>query len=482
MPDSRTRATHQPVTDAEAHFKGVADPADGIPRLLISKRILLVDDDPTIRAILHRLVTSVGHEALEATDGAHAIALLQSEQVDLCITDLRMPGASGFDVLEAARKRTPPVSVVVLTGEGTVQDAVAALRAGAVDFLAKPFHAMFFQETLQKLLAEPARANHVRQTRGAAVIGEHPAMRLVLERIDQVADTEANVLIRGETGTGKEILARLIHAASARRAGPFVAVNMAAIPESLAESELLGHTKGAFTGADKARLGKVLAAQNGTLFLDEIGDMPKSLQGKLLRVLQEREVMQVGGSHPVPVEVRVIAATHRNLEQMVQDGSFREDLFYRLDVIPIDVPALRDRREDIALLAEHFRQEINAVDRRSVPGFTPEVMEVLCSHDWPGNVRQLENTIERLVLVAGNRMVTVDDLPPNLRTDVVDLNAGMVDLPPSGVDLRMLLHQLEERLIGQALERTGGNRNRAAELLGMNRTTLVEKLRRRNVA
>lgn len=449
---------------------------------MISKRILLVDGDPTLRALLKRLVTSLGHETVEATDGDSALAVLHSEVVDLCITDLRIPGGNGFAIIEAARKSTPAVSVVVLTGDGTVSDAVAALRAGAADFLAKPFHGTFFQETLQRILDEPPRARQARQTKGAAVIGLHPAMRLVLERVNQVADTDANVLIRGETGTGKEVVARLIHAGSARRAGPFVAVNMAAIPESLAESELLGHTKGAFTGADRARAGKVLAAQNGTLFLDEIGDMPKSLQAKLLRVLQEREVLQVGGSTPIPVEVRVIAATHRNLEQMVRDGTFREDLFYRLDVIPIDVPPLRERQDDIGLLADHFRQEINAMHRRSVPGFSAEVMERLCRYDWPGNVRQLENTVERLVLVAANRMVTVDDLPPNIRTDVVDMNVEMLDLPPTGVDLRLLLTHLEERLITQALERTGGNRNRAAELLGMNRTTLVEKLRRRNVA
>jgi DNA-binding NtrC family response regulator len=449
---------------------------------LASKRILLVDDDPVIRSVLHRLVTSLGHTALQATNGEHAIALMRTERVDLCITDLRMPGADGFAVLDAARRKQPPVAVVVLTGEGTVTDAVAALRAGAIDFLAKPFHSTFFQETLARLLDDPAPDHQARPTKGAAVIGEHPAMRLVLERIEQVADTDANVLIRGETGTGKEVVARLIHGSSDRRAGPFVAINMAAIPESLAESELLGHTKGAFTGAERSRTGKFLAAQHGTLFLDEIGDMPKSLQAKLLRVLQEREVLQVGGASPIPVEVRVVAATHRNLEQMVREGSFREDLFYRLDVIPIDVPPLRDRREDITLLAHHFREQVNARDGRAVPGFSSEVLARLCAHSWPGNVRELENTVERMVLVAGNREVTVNDLPPSFRTDVLRLNGTVLDLPEAGLDLRLLLNQLEHRLIGQALERTGGNKNRAAELLGMNRTTLVEKLRRRSAA
>jgi transcriptional regulator with PAS, ATPase and Fis domain len=321
-----------------------------------------------------------------------------------------------------------------------------------------------------------------RQTPGAAVIGDHPAMKQVLERVDQVAATDASVLIRGETGTGKEVIARLLHGASHRRAAPFVAINMAAIPEALAESELFGHVRGAFTGADKARTGRLVAAHRGTLFFDEIGDMPRALQAKLLRVLQERVVSPVGGTDGIPVDVRVIAATHRNLEAMVQDGTFREDLFYRLDVIPIEIPPLRERRQDIPALAEHFRNEVNAREGRSVRGFALDVMQRLCSYDWPGNVRELENLIERLVVVAAGRMVMIEDLPPALRTNVIDLESGTLELPASGVDLRTLLAQLEERLIGQALERTGGNKNRAAELLGMNRTTLVEKLRRRNVA
>jgi DNA-binding NtrC family response regulator len=322
--------------------------------------------------------------------------------------------------------------------------------------------------------------NRSQRTQRAALIGEHPAMRRVLERIDQVADTDANVLIRGETGTGKEVVARLIHASSARRAAPFVAMNMAAIPEALAESELFGHEKGAFTGAERTRLGKFRAADQGTLFLDEIGDMPSGLQVKLLRALQERSVQPIGAGEEVAIDVRLIAATHRNLEQLVRDGQFREDLYYRLDVIPIELPPLRERREDIAQLAEHFRREFNARDGRQVPGFSPEVLLRMSTFDWPGNVRQLENTVERLVLLAGNRTVCLEDLPPNLRGDVVDVSAGSLDLPPTGVDLRSLLAQLEERLIDQALQRTGGNKNRAAELLGMNRTTLVEKLRRRN--
>jgi transcriptional regulator with PAS, ATPase and Fis domain len=307
-------------------------------------------------------------------------------------------------------------------------------------------------------------------------------MRAVLDRINRVADTDASVLIRGETGTGKEVIARLIHASSTRSSGPFVAVNMAAIPDSLAESELFGHVRGAFTGADKPRVGRFLSAHLGTLFFDEIGEMPRNLQAKLLRVLQDREVTPLGSAQQIPADVRVIAATHRNLEEMVRDGTFREDLFYRLEVVPIEVPPLRARRDDIPALVEHFRREVNAREGRTVPGFAPEVTDRLCAHDWPGNVRELENLVQRLVVVAANREVTLTDLPSHLRLDLVDLDSGHLDLPSSGLDLRMLLTQLEDRLIGQALSRSGGNKNRAAELLGMNRTTLVEKLRRRNVA
>jgi DNA-binding NtrC family response regulator len=449
----------------------------------MAKKILLVDDDPSIHAGLLRLIKTLGHESITAATGAEAIARLQTQSFDLCITDLHLTDGDGRTVVREARAARPPVSVVALASQGTVADAVGALRIGAADVLAKPFHISVLEQSLVRLLAaEPARQGRGRPTPGVAVIGDHPAMRLVLDRVEQIADTEASVLIRGETGTGKEVVARLIHGASQRRAGPFVAVNMSAIPESLAESELFGHVRGAFTGADKARTGRFVSANGGTLFLDEIGDMPRGVQAKLLRALQEREVTPVGASEAVPIDVRVVAATHRDLEGMIAEGTFREDLFYRLDVVPIEIPPLRERRQDIPALAEHFRHDVNAREGRSVPGFALDVTHRLGAYDWPGNVRELENLVERLVVVAGNRMVVMDDLPAHLRLTVVDLENATLDLPETGVDLRIFLTQLEERLIAQALERTGGNKNRAAELLGMNRTTLVEKLRRRNVA
>jgi two-component system response regulator HydG len=449
----------------------------------MSKKILLVDDDPSIHAGLLRLIKTLGHEAIAAATGAEAIQKIKSQSFDLCITDLQLADGDGRGVVRQARAVRPPVAVVALTAHGTVGDAVDALRIGAADVLGKPFHISVLEQSVVRLLAtEPPRAGRARPTPGVAVIGDHPAMRLVLDRVEQIADTDASVLIRGETGTGKEVVARLIHGASQRRAGPFVAVNVSAIPEALAESELFGHVRGAFTGADKARTGRFVAADGGTLFLDEIGEMPRGVQVKLLRALQEREVTPVGSSETIPVDVRVVAATHRDLEGMIAEGTFREDLFYRLDVVPIEIPPLRERRHDIPALAEHFRVEVNVREGRSVSGFALDVMQRLGAYEWPGNVRELENLVERLVVVAGNRMVVMEDLPAHLRTTVVDLENATLDLPESGVDLRIFLTQLEERLIAQALERTGGNKNRAAELLGMNRTTLVEKLRRRNVA
>ncbi|HSZ83742.1 MAG TPA: sigma-54 dependent transcriptional regulator [Polyangia bacterium] len=449
----------------------------------MAKKVLLVDDDPSIHAGLLRVIRMMGFDAITAATGAEAIKCMRAQRFDLCITDLQLADGDGRGVVREARAVHPPVSVVAMTAHGTVGDAVDALRIGAADVLGKPFHISALEEALARALtADAPRVGRGRPTPSVAVIGDHPAMRFVLDRVAQIADTDASVLLRGETGTGKEVVARLVHGASQRRAGPFIAVNVSAIPEPLAESELFGHVRGAFTGADKSRTGRFAAADGGTLFLDEIGEMPRGLQVKLLRALQEREVTPVGGSEAVAVDVRVVAATHRDLEGMIEEGTFREDLFYRLDVVPIEIPPLRERRQDIPALADHFRVDVNAREGRTVPGFALDVIQRLGAYDWPGNVRELENLVERLVVVAGHRMVVMDDLPSHLRMSVIDLENATLDLPESGVDLRIFLTQLEERLIGQALERTGGNKNRAAELLGMNRTTLVEKLRRRNVA
>ncbi len=307
-------------------------------------------------------------------------------------------------------------------------------------------------------------------THGAALLGEHPAMRLVLERIDQAAETDANVLIRGEEGTGTEVVAQLVHATSARRAGSFVAVTPRGLAEPGACAEFFG------------RGSAVLAAQGGTLFLEEVGFFPKALQARLLRLVHDREILPDGTADPLPVDVRVIASTSRDLEQRSREGAFLAELFYELDVVPIEVPPLRARREDIPRLADHFRRALNAREGLGVPPFSPEVTAGLAARSWPGNLRELQDTVGRFARAAVDREVTVDDLAKASRPDAADLDFGGLELPASGVDLRLFLTRLEHRLIGQALQRTGGNKNRAAELLRINRTTLVEKLRRRNVA
>jgi len=444
----------------------------------MARSILIVGNDPEIAAVAVGVVRSMGLDAAASTTAAGAIARLARNPFALVVVDLGLPEGEGAAVIMKARACRPVVPALALTAHGSVAGAVEALRAGAGDVVAKPFHTSALGDAITRVIS----GRGGRTTPGVAVIGDHPAMRQVLESVDQIADTDATVLIRGETGTGKEVIARLIHGASGRRSGPFVAVNVAAIPESLAEAELFGHVRGAFTGADRARTGRMVAAHGGTLFLDEIGEMPRSLQAKLLRALQDREVTPVGGGSPIPVDVRVVAATHRDLDAMIEDGRFREDLFYRLDVVSIEIPPLRARREDIPALAEHFRREVNAREGRSVPGFALDVMQRLSRYDWPGNVRELENFVERAVVIARTRMVVAKDLPSHMSTHVLDLERASRDLPVGGVDLRLLLSEIEERLIAEALGRTGGNRNRAAELLKLNRTTLVEKLRRRNVA
>jgi two-component system, NtrC family, response regulator AtoC len=435
-------------------------------------RILLVDE-PSTSGELHHLVEALGHHEVLASSGAEAATRLRSEEFDLCLADMRLPAVETQVLLEAARQRCPPVPVVAVTGEATVKNAVATLRAGADDVGSKPFHTELFAETLRRALATPAHVDDgPRAADGASLVGEHPAVRLMLERIDEVAGTDANILIRGEAGTGKGMIARLVHAASSRRGGPFVAVKLAQLYEPLVESELFGSA---------GQPGRIVQAQGGTLFLDEVASLPLPLQERLLRVLCERMVSPCGDGPAVAIDLRVIASSSDDLEQLVRNGALRDDLYYRLDVIPIEVPTLRDRKEDVPLLADYFRRETNARGGLTVPAFSAEVVSRLSGYDWPGNIRQLETTVERLVNLAGDRPVTLIDLPTNLRADALDLGIDTLDLPPYGVDVRLLLARLEDRLIGQALERTGGNKNRAAELLGMNRTTLVEKLRRRNV-
>jgi DNA-binding NtrC family response regulator len=430
----------------------------------MGRTILVVGNEPAIAAVVVGVARAMGFEAAASTTAAGAIARLGKAQFALVVVDLGLPAGEGAAVIMKARACRPAVTALALTAHGSVAGAVEALRAGAAAVVAKPFHTSALEDAISRVTSGRTARRH---TAGVAVIGDHPAVRLVLDRVDQIADTDASVLIRGETGTGKEVIARLIHGASGRRTGPFVAVNLAAIPDSLAEAELFGQVSGAFSDAGVARTGRMVAAHGGTLFLDEIGEMPRSLQAKLLRALQDREVTPVGGGSPIPVDVRVVAATNRDLEEMIAQGGFREDLYYRLDVVSIEIPPLRARREDIPALADHFRREVNAREGRSVPGFALDVMQCLADHDWPGNVRELENLVERAVVMAGKRMVVMNDLPSHIgptSTPVLDLERATRALTMRGVDLRALRTEIEERL------------------LRLNRDALVYKSRRRNVA
>jgi len=442
---------------------------------------LVAEDDFDVRRTIERFLVRRGYEVLGAVDGPDAIEKLGTFAAQLILTDLQMPRGDGRDVVEAGIARRIPV--VVLTGQGTVSTAVELMRKGAANFLTKPFS----PESLDAMLADFfGQEGAPRPTSAAAsgphsLIGEGETFRKVLDLIGTVATTEATVLITGETGTGKEVMARAIHNASRRASGPFVAVNCGAIPEPLLESELFGHAKGAFTGATHARAGRLQLAQNGTLFLDEIGDMPLPFQVKMLRVLQERQYEVLGDGTTRTADVRLIAATHRNLMEMVADGTFREDLFYRLQVVEMILPPLRERKEDLPLLASHFVAAANARHGATVRDLAPEVLAAFAQHRWPGNIRELANVVERMVIFRRTGELTVGDLPPGFgSTPPADApQSGFVELPADGLDLRKTLAEFEGSLIEQALLRTGGNRNAAAQLLGLNRTTLVEKLRRK---
>jgi len=398
-----------------------------------------------------------------------------------------MPGFNGFEILAAARTHAPGTPVIAMSGSAEIPDAVRAMHAGARDFLIKPFEIKALEEAVSNVLKpqppEVAPPDPIiwRDHNAPWMLGNDPAMLPVFSLLSQVADTRCTVLITGESGTGKELAARSLHAGSSRASKPFVAVNCAAIPPSLVESELFGHVKGAFTGATTSRVGRFAQADRGTIFLDEIGEMETGVQAKLLRLIQDGELMPVGDETAQKIDVRILAATNRNLEREVAVGRFRADLYWRLNVIPVEMPSLRARQTDITRLAEHFLTRANERHRRQVTALDPQTMAALRAYPWPGNIRELENVIERIVIVKGSGTLMPVDLPPAIRTprEVTPPASPQLELPSNGTDLRAMLEAVEERMIGEALERTGGNKNRAAELLGLNRTTLVEKLRRK---
>jgi DNA-binding NtrC family response regulator len=465
-----------------------------------AKHLLIVEDEAALRAAMAAQLTDGGYDVQEAGSAEDALAQLADFAFDIIITDLRLPGIDGSELVEAAVARYPDIIAIVVTGYGTVKDAVEAIKRGAADFVSKPFqidelvHALNSALEQRRLKSENAylRAQLDERYRFEGIIGKSRPMAQLFQLLETVAPTSSTILISGETGTGKEVVARAIHHNSPRRVHRFVALNCSAIPETLLEAELFGHVRGAFTGAVGNRQGRFEQAHKGTIFLDEVGTMSAGLQMKLLRALQEREFERVGDSHTTKVDVRVIAATNTDLGRMVAEGQFREDLFYRLNVIPVQLPPLRDRKEDIPLLVQHFLDKFlrersahgpaDAVRGAATPStVSQEAMRRLMAFGWPGNVRQLENAIERAVaLSVGRPQIDVVDLPVEFQQAQPALStlSSDVTLPEGGLDLVAFMSSIERELIQRSLERTSGNKGRAARLLHLKRTTLVEKLKR----
>jgi DNA-binding NtrC family response regulator len=451
------------------------------------QRVLVVEDLEDTRASLQELLQlSLGLEVDTAEDGGKALALLREKPYSLVITDLRMPKVSGMKLIETIQAEKIPVTIIVTTGHGSIKDAVEAMRMGAYDFLTKPPEPQHLCLLVKRALQNRALQDEVvalrQQLQGRHafqnVLSKSPRMHDVFELVGQIADTISTVLIRGETGTGKEQVARAIHQASASlRPGPFVAVNCGALNENLLESELFGHEKGSYTGADRRRVGRFELAHQGTLFLDEIGDVPMSMQIKLLRVLQERRFERVGGAEPIDVDVRVIAATHQEMEKLVRDGKFREDLYYRLNVVRIDIPPLRDRPEDIPVLVAHFCDKFKRPGQKP-PTVSPEAMDVLLKCPWPGNVRQLENAIERACVTARDGIIAPKNLPPDVGHRAegkphpfqVDLTRALPD------QLAEITTEFEKRYLRKALKRTRGHVGNCAKISGLSRRSITDKI------
>jgi two-component system response regulator HydG len=439
--------------------------------------ILVVDDDEAHRTMLATLLGSWGYRVTEADDGGRAVDQVRREAFDLILMDVRMLKMSGIEALERIKTINPAISVVLMTAYASVETAVEAIRKGAYDYLTKPLDFDKLRLTVQRAMEHLRLQAENRQLKADLgqgldrphIIGNSPAMCALLETVAQVAPTEATVLISGESGTGKELIAAALHDNSHRRRGPLVKINCAAITETLLESELFGHEKGAFTGADRRKEGRIVQADGGSLFLDEVGEMPLTMQVKLLRVLQEREVTRVGGQDAVAVDVRIIAATNRRLMDMVAEGSFRQDLFYRLNVVSLQIAPLRQRTEDIPLLATHFLKRFAEKNRKTIQGFTPRAMDRMVRYAWPGNVRELVNAIERAVVLS--RGAYLDE------ADFQDLAAPAAPQIPVGVP-QAPLSDVERLAILQALEVAGGNKSEAARRLGITRKTLHQKLKK----
>ena len=453
-------------------------------------RVLIIDDHDTIREGLELLLRKHGHRTYSAQNGQQGLDLLGEHGAELVVTDLRMAGMDGIEVLRRVREQAPETDVMMITAFGTVDRAVEAMKLGAIDFITKPFSPEEFAVKVGRLLREREERDELRRenvalrientslkeqtdARYGEIIGEAPAMEQVFKWIARVAPSESTVMIYGESGTGKELVARAIHASSSRRDRPFVRVNCGALAESLLDSELFGHEKGAFTGADRRRRGRFELADSGTIFLDEISTISTMTQVRLLRVVQERELERVGGERTIPVDVRIIAATNTPADELLASDDFRKDLFYRLHVVPIVLPPLRNRVEDIPLLVDHFIAKLRDRTNSSVQGVETRAMDRLAGYAWPGNVRELENVVERALLLADGPVISVEDLPP---MSAGDLAPETGDLPAGGKNLNDVVEGIEEKLLRQALEQAEGVKAEAARLLGLKSSAFYYKL------
>ncbi|MBI5904557.1 MAG: sigma-54-dependent Fis family transcriptional regulator [Deltaproteobacteria bacterium] len=453
------------------------------------KTLLIAEDDETTLGLLRSVFRRPDLLVHEVRTGTEALQAIDQQPVDVILTDLKMPGPDGLAVLAHARKVRPGAEVILMTGHATVESAVSAMKMGAFHYITKPFSVDEVVHLVERVLeltsVRKENANLRSQARGRYglenIIGVSEPIQEVLSLVRKVADTDSTVLITGESGTGKELVARAVHYLAPRADRMLVPINCSAIPGELLESELFGHVKGAFTGAHAARAGKFEAAHNGTIFLDEIGEMSPNLQTKLLRVLQEKSVTPVGGNRAVPVDARVIAATNKDLDEEVSEGRFRSDLFYRLNVIPIRIPPLRERRDDIPVLVSHFIARYDREKGRALEGIRPDALEALLRYPWPGNVRELENLVERVVVLKGSGWIEASDIPGKILRADGFLKSAIPVLGDSGLDMKSATEDFENALIRQALHLAGGNKNRAATLLGLKRTTFVEMLKRKNL-
>jgi len=454
------------------------------------ERILVVDDDPEIRESVADVLRQAGYDVDEAKDGKKAIKCIETGSYDLVLTDLNLPKVDGMKVLRHVLDESPDTICIILTGFGTIKGSVEAIKMGAFDYISKPVKSDEIVIVVEKalkfrrlereniLLKQQLRKKYQFEN----FIGDSKPIQKVFELIEKVADTDSTVLITGESGTGKELIAKAIHYNSYRRDNPMVVINCGAIPEELLESELFGHEKGAFTGAHKMRVGRFELANGGTIFLDEIGDMSPNLQVKLLRVLQEQKFERVGGMRTLEIDVRIIAATNKNLINAVNRGSFRQDLYYRLNVIPIKVPPLRHRKSDIPLLIDFFFKRIDPRKRNGINEFSSKAEDALVAYDWPGNVRELENMVERMSILASGDKIELEDVPDSIKGKGAKIESIEVTIPKDGIVFDQAVEEYEKKLILEALNETNWVKTKAAKLLNINRTTLIEKMKKKKLA